>query len=645
MGLFLAQRWRRQPQYPVGVDRGNPLSRGLVQLVSGVDTIGPIPSVGPYVATTPSGTASKVVGPKGYELRQTGNGYWLSSTQLPATRSVLLYLDIPVVASTLQLALTPGSGSCAGWIGISAANAFTIGGAADSATGSASVGHHAIVCTRYDHGTSDHYLYVNGVLANSALSSSTLGDGSGGTALGNFGSSGGFAFGGGILQFAAWDRVLSAAEIYAVSDNPWQLYAPLRARRYFGIATGAGTHTTTGALTGPGSSVAGTATHLGLHTCTGALTGPGSTVAGTSAHSSSTKYDIVDATDTITGASIRILVPNASSANPYAGAATGVILYAHGVGEDQTGLTSDSLKTACVNALADAGYILAGTSDSGWGAPAAVDYYAALDKYVRDNYNVSNVCIWSQSMGGFCGLLAIAQGRVKGVVGWLGTYPWVSMSDANASGAYGASFKSAFGITGAGLMTYANQTYGHDPVLLAAKSYRNIPMRMYASSGDTVVSKTANSDVLRTLVLSSCRESTVVACSGDHGDASHFVSAEYVAFFQRCFATPIASSGLPFEQPAATKTVTVNLVNTSGSAQSGLSSLKWAFWDEVTPNLMLHPTDQGSAETTDGSGVLAITVHTTLSAGGIGWLVVTNSDGTTTQSPAHKAFSGPVAVS
>ncbi len=92
-------------------------------------------------------------------------------------------------------------------------------------------------------------------------------------------------------------------------------------------------------------------------------------------------------------------------------------------------------------------------------------------------------------------------------------------------------------------------------------------------------------------------------------------------------------------------TATVTLVNESNAAQSSLSSLKWAWFDEVRPDLFVAPTDQGSAETTDGSGVLTVDLpNSSRGSGQVGWLVVTNSDGTTTQSPAHRAFSGPVAV-
>jgi hypothetical protein len=345
-----------------------------------------------------------------------------------------------------------------------------------------------------------------------------------------------------------------------------------------------------------------------------------------------------------------VLVPNAYSAVPYNAAnPTPVIMYAHGMGEDQTGLLTDSLKATVVTALLNAGYILAGTNAHGanWGNQAGVNDYAALDQYLRLNYNVSNVCIWSQSMGGCAGLLALAQNKVRGVVGWLGTYPVCSLSAAytgTGNANFSTSITTAFGITGSGIYTYTNQTYGNDPLIKNAIAFRNVPMRFYASPSDTYVLKSANTDLLHALVVGSCRESTIVVCTGDHGDPSHFDATSYTAFFARCFANAVPTTGSPFDQPAATKTVTITLVTTANSPQANLTSLKWAFFDQATPSSFDHPTDYGSTETTDGSGVLVITVHTTLSAGGIGWLTVTNSDGTTSQSPAHKAFSGPVVV-
>jgi len=91
------------------------------------------------------------------------------------------------------------------------------------------------------------------------------------------------------------------------------------------------------------------------------------------------------------------------------------------------------------------------------------------------------------------------------------------------------------------------------------------------------------------------------------------------------------------------QTVAVNLVNSSNAAQASLTGIKWAWFDTATPDIFDHPSDSGAVETTDGSGVLSIPVWTALTSGQVGWLVVTDSDGTTAM--VHKAFSGPVEVS
>lgn len=93
-------------------------------------------------------------------------------------------------------------------------------------------------------------------------------------------------------------------------------------------------------------------------------------------------------------------------------------------------------------------------------------------------------------------------------------------------------------------------------------------------------------------------------------------------------------------------TINVTLTSDGSTPVASASSLKWAWFDQATPDAFAAPTDKGASESTDGSGALAITLGNSAKVSGeVGWLIVTNSDGTTTQSPAHKAFSGPVAIS
>ena len=115
--------------------------------------------------------------------------------------------------------------------------------------------------------------------------------------------------------------------------------------------------------------------------------------------------------------------------------------------------------------------------------------------------------------------------------------------------------------------------------------------------------------------------------------------------FKSPFAFWLGGGGLPGNGGGGSlaTSVTVTLTSDGTTPRANLSSLKWAFFDQSTPDLFTAPTAKGSIESTDASGVLLLNITgTALSAGDTGWLVVTDSDGTTTQTPAHKAFSGPV---
>jgi plastocyanin len=95
---------------------------------------------------------------------------------------------------------------------------------------------------------------------------------------------------------------------------------------------------------------------------------------------------------------------------------------------------------------------------------------------------------------------------------------------------------------------------------------------------------------------------------------------------------------------ATTASVTLTLDGTSPAAN--LTGLKWAFFDQVNPGSFATPTAKGTSGTTNSSGVFTTSITgTALTVGATGWLMITNSDGTTTQSPACKSFCAPVTVS
>lgn len=93
----------------------------------------------------------------------------------------------------------------------------------------------------------------------------------------------------------------------------------------------------------------------------------------------------------------------------------------------------------------------------------------------------------------------------------------------------------------------------------------------------------------------------------------------------------------------AARSFSVTLTTDGTTPAASLTGLKWAFYDVPNPGRHERPTSQGIGST-NGSGVLAGTVFTSLGSGGIGWLVVTDSDGTIPAGTGASGFSGPVTV-
>jgi acetyl esterase/lipase len=227
------------------------------------------------------------------------------------------------------------------------------------------------------------------------------------------------------------------------------------------------------------------------------------------------------------------------------------VIWVHGNNGDYHDITTGptgqiTQAAACRDALTNAGYIIATTttrSTTNWGNQASVDDIADLYNYCASHYNIADVLLIGQSMGGLDSLLSLSEGKIPAVRGWLGVYPVCNLANLYTNAGFTGLINTAFGITGTGTLTYANLTFGHDPLLKWGNVFRNVPMRFYASAADTLVPKSSNADLLAALVLGSTRENSVVVCSGNHGDPSHFQASDWLAFAQRCFATPIKTSG------------------------------------------------------------------------------------------------------
>lgn len=74
-------------------------------------------------------------------------------------------------------------------------------------------------------------------------------------------------------------------------------------------------------------------------------------------------------------------------------------------------------------------------------------------------------------------------------------------------------------------------------------------------------------------------------------------------------------------------TVKLILTERTSTLRANLTNLKWAWFDQTAPNNFTTPTDTGTTETTDVSGVIEISLTgTSLVAGQYGCLALSTSD-------------------
>lgn len=228
-------------------------------------------------------------------------------------------------------------------------------------------------------------------------------------------------------------------------------------------------------------------------------------------------------TKTKAGQLVLLLVPTGhDSAKP-----TPLVIYHHGAGENHTALLRDKLKADLVKAMLAEGWLLAGADAHGenWGRPEVVADYADLYDHVRATHKVSAVLHLGQSMGGLSSLQTVAARQIP-AAGWAGIYPVCSIENLHGLGRFAKIIEQAHGGPG--------KWAPRDPVGLPPESFKGVPMRFYASYGDTIVPQGPNTDAMAARVKAAAAECEVIECQGDHGHPSHFQSADLIAFFKRC---------------------------------------------------------------------------------------------------------------
>lgn len=256
-----------------------------------------------------------------------------------------------------------------------------------------------------------------------------------------------------------------------------------------------------------------------------------------------------------------------------------------------------------------------GGGDGTWGSPFSVQSIENALQWYRARFAYSNLYLIGDSAGGptVLNFIASHQEKVSGVVLH---YPVCAISNMYVSG-WNANIDTAFGGGS------SSEFQGMDPLYRDPRFFYGVPMRIYASSSDTIVSKALNSDLLVAKLGGTVNANVTnaafspevdeIATSGNHGDDSNFQVANDVAFFNRCLTYSLNNQGvtIPSSQIAGTQWPP-NVVTTNGTGQTIAQSLT------LTSNLVLNAAPTFSKTNAAPSSVAIGSTAADL------WLTVTN---------------------
>lgn len=253
--LILRHPWTQQPQYPVGIDWGNPITRGLVSVLQGNSFLDQV-NFGRAVTKQTNTILQPSYAEIGYKGAGTdpqginvGTG---GLSQIVAGNSpVTVAMGVIPFATGVREAFCADYSAAGSGASIifeqQVANTYRVGFASGTVakvvdTGTVEAGRLAHICGTHDLTTINGY--INGVAGTPVLcgnrdAGNTLRVGAPGA------YTGGIRFRGWVLYWYVWNRTLSAAEVKSLSDNPRQIFQPQTSRIWVPSAGGAAEQTLT----------------------------------------------------------------------------------------------------------------------------------------------------------------------------------------------------------------------------------------------------------------------------------------------------------------------------------------------------------------------------------------------------------------
>ncbi|HEY8319551.1 MAG TPA: hypothetical protein VIG76_12040 [Amnibacterium sp.] len=192
-------------------------------------------------------------------------------------------------------------------------------------------------------------------------------------------------------------------------------------------------------------------------------------------------------------------------------------VFVHGSGQTHDAILTIDHDRAVAQELARHGYVVlaADADDRAWGDPASVQEYERLITWAELRYDVHQVDLVAESMGGLATMqLAARMQDVAAVTAW---YPVCDLRTMEHKPAFAAAITKAWA--------------GLDRSAVSPVQVPPVPMMVWASPDDTVVDASRNAAVCVTEGRAAGGSVTYIRTTGNHGDRSNFHPAEVLAFF------------------------------------------------------------------------------------------------------------------
>jgi hypothetical protein len=209
-----------------------------------------------------------------------------------------------------------------------------------------------------------------------------------------------------------------------------------------------------------------------------------------------------------------------------------VCFYHHGSGDDfishisspESPTSTSKLMRSTILALLADGWVVAsingGAIQENWGNPASATASSNAIAILEKTMNISKITCIGQSMGGLSSLRMLQHSSVSR---WYGIYPVCNLDYAYSSSAFQSLVLSAFG----GQSNYDASKAVCNPLGFKISDFVGKKLRSSASSGDTLVSRSQNSDALLSMVGTELM--SIDTHVGNHGDISAFLPTTIVS--------------------------------------------------------------------------------------------------------------------